>query len=420
MPASPEKNAYDILGLPRTATVDEIKKRYRELARKYHPDVNQNNPQASRLFSEVTTAYKTLSDANARAAYDAELSLKERTEQAARSAPGPRSSPRSGVATPPRTTTGAATAASQAFNESERLSVSAQSAFTRGKFVEAKSLAEQALRKNRRNALAYEVLGDVYRLQGRSDESLQMYTMALQLSPHNASLRTRFERMARTANMQRPAHSAESVFFSNRDNRAAPPPPRPSGNGRTAQTSSEPLEKRSLALMLVGLIGYAGTFLLVLYSFLFHGDAPRGVPLLTVVSSWNATIVTLLSLSGALLGATMTITGVIRRIDDELILSGVGGRGVAYVPMGLVIIVLSVFNFYVAAAIYAVTSLLQESLTRTMQRVFVAVVAVVGLLALSYEPGHFQVLLWGGNIVFLAFVIGWLLGDFFRPDAAVS
>lgn len=57
------KNPYDILGVPSNATEDEIKKAYRNLSRRYHPDANVNNPnkeQAEERFKEVQQAYQTI------------------------------------------------------------------------------------------------------------------------------------------------------------------------------------------------------------------------------------------------------------------------------------------------------------------------------------------------------------------------
>ena len=61
------RDYYEILGVPRTANEDDIKKAYRKLARKYHPDFNPNNKQSEEKFKEIQEAYEVLSDAtNAR------------------------------------------------------------------------------------------------------------------------------------------------------------------------------------------------------------------------------------------------------------------------------------------------------------------------------------------------------------------
>lgn len=68
-----KKNYYDILGVDKKATPEEIKAAYRKLAMKYHPDRNQGNEEAAEKFKEVNEAHETLSDQQKRAAYDYEL-----------------------------------------------------------------------------------------------------------------------------------------------------------------------------------------------------------------------------------------------------------------------------------------------------------------------------------------------------------
>ena len=64
------RDLYEVLGVSRGATDDEIKKAYRKLARKHHPDTNPDDPKAEERFKEISAAHDTLSDPDKRKAYD--------------------------------------------------------------------------------------------------------------------------------------------------------------------------------------------------------------------------------------------------------------------------------------------------------------------------------------------------------------
>lgn len=65
-----KRDYYEVLGINRNASEDEIKKAFRKLAKKYHPDTNVGNADAEEKFKEVTEAYEILSDAKKRKMYD--------------------------------------------------------------------------------------------------------------------------------------------------------------------------------------------------------------------------------------------------------------------------------------------------------------------------------------------------------------
>jgi curved DNA-binding protein len=66
----PERDLYDVLGVSRGATTDEIRKAYRKLAKKHHPDMNPGDKKAEEKFKEITAAHEVLSDDRKRKLYD--------------------------------------------------------------------------------------------------------------------------------------------------------------------------------------------------------------------------------------------------------------------------------------------------------------------------------------------------------------
>ena len=70
MPSAPQKDYYAVLGVSRDAKPEEIRKSYRHLARKYHPDVNPGNKGAEEKFKQLSEAYEIISDEKKRKIYD--------------------------------------------------------------------------------------------------------------------------------------------------------------------------------------------------------------------------------------------------------------------------------------------------------------------------------------------------------------
>jgi molecular chaperone DnaJ len=79
------QNLYQLLGLQRDASQEEIKKAYRQLAKRHHPDRTQNNPQDTEIFKAVAMAFATLRDPQKRAEYDRTLAATERQGTASQS-----------------------------------------------------------------------------------------------------------------------------------------------------------------------------------------------------------------------------------------------------------------------------------------------------------------------------------------------
>jgi len=371
---------YEVLGLPRNASLQQIKRRYRELVRKYHPDVAVDKTTSHRLFIQINEAYEVLKDSSRRRSYDESLDLDDVIR-------AKRASQHQATQTARPNATGAATQPPpHAPRSVSQLLKDAQLAFIGKRLNAAAQLCKQALQMDPRNARANAILGDIYRAQGKTDAAIKRYTFAVQFNPADAdSQRKLLQLMDKHVTAQR---AYESV----------------------------PDPKKSRVVNAMWLT--AAFFLIFLIKVYPGTPIPWLKTYIPQVSMWSWNLVALMAAASAVGGAVLSANGFLCNPDDELVFDNSGGSW-ALVPVGLILLIGSGFFFLGAAGFYIVFGALQGSLSRSVLTVFGLVLGVVCLSALMYEPQAFkQVLLFGGNVAFLSSLFGWYTGSALKPLSA--
>ena len=232
-----QRNYYEVLGIPPGATTDQIKKKYRELARKFHPDVIQDKVLGQRVFSQINQAYRILADPERREQYNSQLS-----QQAAASAPParvaqsnlnqarPAAPAQPTVASRPQPTMPQATSQPQAGATGQRtqrlqpvaspqarptapaaqpgatqkeqamigLLANASNAIMADKPLEARAFCVKVLEIDPKNVRALEVLGDALVSMGRREDAAVQYRNALKIAP-SSMIQSKLNRLEEAA-----------------------------------------------------------------------------------------------------------------------------------------------------------------------------------------------------------------------------
>jgi len=381
-----KKNYYQILGVSRLATADQIKRRYRFLARKYHPDVAENKETARQLFIEINDAYQTLTNPDKRMIYDASLdkeflNYQSRVHTASKAG----STHRQNTQYNTTYTRNDDIQVTNPLEEAQKKVREAESAFITHQFKQAISACKQAIHLDRKNVKAHIILGDIYRIQGYDEQSIAMYTVALQLDPRIVDVQMKLDRLARK---------------------------------QMDQYGYVTSDKPSVYLTISLIFGW-----LLALSALFYIKYLPGTPLplfqesLKFVSSWSLNLIFGMLALGFLVGFLLSLHNKINPLDEELFFQGMKSPGspVASYPIGLVLLIFNVFNFYLAAAIYTIIGLVQDSISKSVFAALSAVVGCIIMCAVVYPSGASQVMIFGGNVVFPGLLFGWMIGDMFRP-----
>jgi hypothetical protein len=406
-----EPTYYEVMGLESGATADDVRRRFRELARKYHPDLNRDHPEYHEVFVRISQAYEVLSDANRRARYDLDLRDRARREAfnasygpangaarptAASPPPGANGRPQNGGgAAQARGAAQSRGAAQQARQRREaeirkqaviKMMEDARNAYARGHLAEALRLCNEVLQLGRVGA-AHELMGDVYARQSRFEEAVSAYTLAAQMLPANGLVMAKLNRAA---------------------GQMRGPQPGPQGSARHVQPSNRAGYKMAWASF-----GFA----VVLFLIVWGGGAARGNARDAILGEWTGGQMGMFALCGFLTGAILAAGTWVRPIDQELFFTGVGAprRGL---PLGILLMVIGALFFPAACLAYAVFAGMREALSRSVVAALLATVVVTLGFVLVADRAQLQTLLFGGNIVFVSLMIGWILGDLFRPGWA--
>ncbi|MER3412835.1 MAG: hypothetical protein C4341_01080 [Armatimonadota bacterium] len=362
-----ERTHYDVLGVPRDATQEQIRLAFRRLVLKYHPD-RSGTSRTTDLFMQIVEAHAVLSSLERRAHYDALLRAAERgaAHRATREAP-------------PRGAQQERDARSGAYQRTPapdiaRLLNTAVRELSRGRLERAEATARRVIEQDFRVALAHSVLGDVYRSRGKLDDALKHYAYALQFEPENAIYQKRYYSL----------HAASGT------------------RGAAAQRTAN----ATLPLIVASVI----TFLTLAYVAIAKEEPMRGLP--AIINTWTAGLLVMLFVCGLTMGAALSIS---MAVDPcETVLKTAGGRLSRSAALGVVAII----NFWAAALIYAVIGVLQDAFTYSISRVVFLVAVLTACFAtasaLSGQISWAQTLLWGGNVIYLGVLAGWLVADAFR------
>ncbi len=354
---------YDTLGVQQNSSANDIRSAYRKLVMVHHPD--RSDDLASReIFIKATQAYEVLSDPDRRRDYDRILAMDELKRQQAKAAM--RTTPAPKVKAQPKKVESIAIELTKLVQ-----------LFSRGRITEAELMARDLIRRAPREAIPYGVLGDIVRSRGSLKEAAKLYAFAAQFDPRNPIYQRRHEELLEAT------QATTSTIHIGRDREARVGPP----------------------LIAVIIVFLSGIYLVL----------SREIPMLPEVqwvSTFTLGLVGVLFFAGVSAGSALSIGGWLDRYESTT--TNALGRKSPAAVLGIVALV----NFWAATLLYLFIGLGQRSFNYSTSRVVGSVAAITLLFAgcafASYALNAVQVLAWGGNVVYLGSIVGWMVADAFR------
>lgn len=348
---------YEVLGVTISSTQEEIRSAYRKLAHRYHPDTSDE--ESSDRFIEITSAYEVLGDPARRKSYDLTLQLEAKKSA---SAAQPKAQP------PKAQTKPKPPKVNQATDDLIKLTAM----FSRGKFDDAERFAVEILERDPRQAVAYGVLGDIARARGNRIHAIDMYGRAVQMDPRNPLYLQRYEELVRAS---------------------------------TARNAVE----GSVATSSIATIGVAVFLVLLGVIYVAIGHEAALAPGISLVSTWTLGLVVMLFLAGVIVGASLSVANLV----DSF--SSVNMTALGKISPTLALGSIAIVSFWAATGLYVILGVGQNAFNYSTSRLITGVAGVVALMAIaaSISPviNPLQVILWGGNLVYVGAVSGWMVVD---------
>lgn len=365
--ASAEHDLYATLGVSHTASLEELKQRYRQLVRQYHPDVSLDKVAAHHRFVELVDAYKTLADPVRRQEYDEALAAQRRKQQ----------------------TTPSYSWENELRQQSlDSLITAAELYFIRGQVEKALHQCKEVLKKDKENPHAYGMLGDIYRESGKIDDAILMYTYAAQYAGGTGTVGAAYLRKIEELTRKAPPQEQEEEKV-----HVAP----------VYSTSSEPTVG-GLIGSLIAVAAVIGT--------LFYVTGNPGPPAFSAIPR-NFLIAA--GVDGFLVGLILAWLRWVRHSDAELFsltITEPGGSGL--MPLGFVLGVSGLVFFYASIVAYVAVCYFEEVVSLSVVTVFASTLMLLAILTILCPAGRPYFALGGGNVIFTGMLAGWILGSIGR------
>lgn len=408
---------YAALEVAPSASAEEIKKRYRELARKYHPDINKT-PDAVVRIKAINEAYHIVGDPDRRACYDADCLLRSR-----RTAPRPTEQrshpPRPAEPGPHPRSQGSDTARFDGFGrtpvdgaaqthapasqrpahpparnpDAERLVAEARLEFVNRRYAKAEQLCRQAIEVERRADAAHEILGDIFARRNQWAAANTAYSYAIQFNPQNYGAQAKLDRLMGIRDLSGRSRQARSPV-----------------DAAARRLDAERGRDFVIAIASIGLV--VGLVWSLYYTWLNPGAS--------ILPGLSGNLIAALLYSGWTGGMLLAFYGRMRPLAEEGPRAALTARQeLIKAPPPLLLALVACVWFYASLALYLALSIVRNRFSVSLLRAYVVTILLTVAYGVLYNPadgsGTGLTSLWlAGNLVFPAVLCGWGIGDRIR------